>query len=191
MMCGCGIPAVAMRGTEDDWIKLKMKLQYLEQLLDPIKNVLNNYLPDNWWKNTADIAQNLIETYRGNPNLKWWHSIIVKTEEEEWGPSGMPTGRKYEAKSGWFLNNILGMHSVKQLSEIDNTLVTVPMKIDKPGEATEEAAFLAGIVGYKTEKEEDDTWPRVSSVHSWTLLLERQSMYRKNMQEWEDKMIGA
>ena len=191
MMCGCGIPAVAMRGTEDDWIKLKMKLQYLEQLLDPIKNVLNNYLPDNWWKNTADIAQNLIETYRGNPNLKWWHSIIVKTEEEEWGPSGMPTGRKYEAKSGWFLNNILGMYSVKQFSEIDNTLVTVPMKIDKPGEATEEAAFVAGIVGYKTEKEEDDEWPRVSSVHSWTLLLERQSVYRKTMQDWEEKMIGA
>ena len=68
--------------------------------------------------------------------------------------------------------------TVKQLSEIDNTLVTVPMKIDKPGEATEEAAFVAGIVGYKTEKEEDETWPRVSSVHSWTLLLKPHSVYR-------------
>ena len=41
MMCGCGIPAVARRGTEDDWIKLKLKLQYLEQLLDPIKRTLS------------------------------------------------------------------------------------------------------------------------------------------------------
>ena len=191
MMCGCGIPAVAMKGTEDDWIKLKMKLQYLEKLLAPIQEVLNRYLPDGWWRNIETICQNLIRTYRGSPDLQWWHSIIIETEAEEWGPSGMPPPRKFQATAGWFLNNVLGLNHVKHLTEIDNPLVTVPMKIQKPGQVTEESTFVAGISGYKVEKEESDKWPRVSSVHSWTLLLKPQSVYRQTMKDWEDKIIGA
>eukprot|EP00092_Neocalanus_flemingeri_P015486 GFUD01016763.1.p1 GENE.GFUD01016763.1~~GFUD01016763.1.p1 ORF type:complete len:387 (+),score=114.21 GFUD01016763.1:285-1445(+) len=191
MMCGCGIPAVAMRGTEDDWIKLQQKLKLMENLLAPIKEVLNQFLPFNWWRNIETICHNLIKTYRGDPDLTWWHSIIMQTEGEEWGPSGMGPARKFQATAGWFLKDLLGLNQVKHLTEIDNPLVTVPMKIDKPGEVTEEATFVGGISGYKTEKAEGDTWPRVSSVHSWTLLLEPHSVYRQQLKDWEDKISGA
>ena len=191
MMCGCGIPAVAMRGTEDDWIKLQQKFIYLEVLLTPIKEVIDQFLPYDWWTSIGNICQKLIQTYRGEPDLVWWHSIVTKTEKEEWGPSGMPTGREFQATAGWFLQSIFGLNQLKHLAEINNQLVTVPMKIDKPGENTEDAAFIAGICGFQTEQAPCDTWPRVSATHSWTLLLEPNSVYRQNMKAWEDKIVGA
>ena len=44
----CGIPAVEMLGTEDDWSKLKSKLKVLRTLLEPIENDLN--LSSEWWE---------------------------------------------------------------------------------------------------------------------------------------------
>ena len=55
----------------------------------------------------------------------------------------------------------------------------------------EEAAFIAGKVGYKIEKDEDKNWPRIIPVHSWALCLEPNSVYLQGLKDWEDKMIGA
>ena len=65
------------------------------------------------------------------------------------------------------------------------------MEIVWPPHPTEEAAFIAGIVGYVVEKDDEKTWPRVSAFHSWSLLLEPTSPFMKDLQDWEDKMIGA
>ena len=116
----------------------------------------------------------LLETYQGNPDLIWWHSIIQKTNSyESWGSRG--GGRSYKSYDGWFLTDILGLHDIEFLSEINNPLVTVPRDITHPYQETEEAAFIGGIVGYVINDE--DTWPRVSAVHSWTLCLETDSQY--------------
>ena len=40
MMTSCGIPAVEMIGTEEDWNKLTSKLKVLRTLLEPIENDL-------------------------------------------------------------------------------------------------------------------------------------------------------
>ena len=87
----------------------------------------------------------------------------------------MGGGRWYSAFDGWFLADILGLHSIEYLSQVNNPLVTVPINITHPACKTEEAAFIGGIVGYDIDDE--DTWPRVSAVHSWTLCLEPDSQY--------------
>ena len=40
LLTSCGIPAVEMLGTEDDWRKLQSKLKVLRTLLEPIENDL-------------------------------------------------------------------------------------------------------------------------------------------------------
>ena len=80
----CGIPAVSMQGTENDWENLVRKIENLEELLFPIREQLE--LPYNWWDNIKNISNKLLETYQENPDLIWWHSIIEKTEGfESWG----------------------------------------------------------------------------------------------------------
>jgi len=185
----CGIPCVTMQGSEDDWKGLVLKIENLEKLLQPIQDQLNQSLPPNWWDNIKSISKKLLETYQGRPDLTWWSSIIFKTEvAKRWGSGGT---RRFQATNGWFLTDILGLRDIENLSEIQNPLVTVPMEIDWPPHPTEEAAFIAGIVGYVVEKDDEKPWPRVSAFHSWSLLLEPTSPFMKDLQDWEDKMIGA
>ena len=198
----CGIPAVIMRGTEEDWKGLLLKIESLEKLLQPIKDKL---FLNSWWKNTKSIIKKLLETYQGTPDLPWWHSIIVKTDYyDSWG-SGDGIGW-CKAYNGWFLTDILGLSNTIYLSKIKTPLVTVKMQIKKPlnpaeeaddeqdltsDDEQEEAAFIAGKVGYKIEKDEDKNWPRIIPVHSWALCLEPNSVYLQGLKDWEDKMIGA
>merc|ERR1719233_1678234 len=104
----CGIPAVFMQGTEDDWKNLVRKIENLEELLHPIREQIRYELPHNWWDNMKNISMKLLQTYQGNPDLIWWHSIIQKTNGfESWGSSG--GGRSYKSYNGWFLTDILGL----------------------------------------------------------------------------------
>ena len=72
--CGCGIPAVEMLGTEDDWSKLKSKLKVLRTLLEPIENDLD--LPSEWWDVVEKVFSNLLATYQGSPVSEWWSHIM-------------------------------------------------------------------------------------------------------------------
>ena len=186
VVLGCGIPAVAMRGTEDDWMKLKQKIQQLNQLLKPIEKELERYLPKDWWRSITCISENLLETYRGNIDKDWWHSIIVQTKEKVWGPSGISSSN-VKVIAGWYLQQILGMNHVEELSKIENPLVSVPMKVGREN-TQEEAAFVAGIVGYTVDQNNEEKWPRVSATHAWTLLLKMDSMFRRDLKNWREKV---
>jgi len=186
-MTMCGLPAVTMKGTEDDWKCLLKKIEELEKLLQPIKDILSPPLTPNWWENIKSICKKLLETYQGSPDLTWWSSIIIKTEiPKRWGSGGHEAFTSYD---GWFVTDILGIRG--GLSKMRNPLVSVPMTIILPPHPEEEAAFIAGIVGYVVEKDDNLAWPRVSAVHSWSLLLQPSSPFLKDMKDWEDKMIGA
>lgn len=63
---GCGIPAIEMKGTEEDWLKLLSKLKVLKTLLEPIREDIN--LENTWWSLVTKIFEELLETYRGKPN---------------------------------------------------------------------------------------------------------------------------
>ena len=65
----CGIPAVEMLGTEDDWSKLKSKLKVLWTLLEPIENDLD--LPSAWWDVVENVFTNLLATYKGSAASEW------------------------------------------------------------------------------------------------------------------------
>ena len=60
----CGIPALEMLGTEDDWRKLKSKLKVLRTLLEPIENDLD--LSSEWWDVVEKVFNNLLATYQGS-----------------------------------------------------------------------------------------------------------------------------
>ena len=74
MLLGCGIPAVEMLGREEDWKKLTTKLKVLRTLLQPIENDL--YLRSEWWDVVQKVFSNLLETYQGKPDEKWWSHIV-------------------------------------------------------------------------------------------------------------------
>ena len=43
----CGIPAIEMKGTEADWIKLGSNIKAVKKLLQPIHDAIN--LKESWW----------------------------------------------------------------------------------------------------------------------------------------------
>ena len=75
----CGIPAVEMLGSEEDWMKLSSKLKVLRTLLEPIENDLG--LSSKWWDLVQKVFWNLQATYRGNPDEEWWSHIMSYQEE--------------------------------------------------------------------------------------------------------------
>ena len=79
MMCGCGIPAMEMLGSEEDWMKLSSKLKVLRTLLKPIKNDLG--LSSKWWDLVQKVFWNLQATYPGNLDEEWWSHIMSYQEE--------------------------------------------------------------------------------------------------------------
>ena len=79
IMTKCGIPAVEMLGSEEDWMKLSSKLKVLRTLLEPIENDLG--LSSKWWDLVQKVFWNLQATYRGNPDEEWWSHIMSYQEE--------------------------------------------------------------------------------------------------------------
>ena len=79
ILYGCGIPAVEMLGTEDDWRKLTTKLKVLKTLLQPIKNDLG--LRSQWWDVVEKVFWKLLETYQGRPDEEWWSHIVDYQKE--------------------------------------------------------------------------------------------------------------
>ena len=74
MLLGCGIPAVEMLGSEEDWKKLTSKLKVLRTLLEPTENDLG--LPSEWWDLVEKVFWKLLATYQEKPDKKWWSHIM-------------------------------------------------------------------------------------------------------------------
>ena len=83
MICGCGIPALEMLGSEEDWMKLSSKLKVLRTLLEPIENDLN--LSREWWDLVQKVFWNLQTTYQGHPDEDWWSHIMSYKEAHQSG----------------------------------------------------------------------------------------------------------
>ena len=94
MLLGCGIPAVEMLGNEEDWRKLTSKLKVLRTLLEPIENDL--HLGSDWWDVVQEVFNNLLQTYQGRPDKKWWSHIIDYEKEYS---SGMYLWRFLKSKA--------------------------------------------------------------------------------------------
>ena len=77
-----------MKGTQEDWENLIEKIKALKETLQPINFDIGLWnWENNWWKDIENIANKLLDTYKGNPDTDWWSNII---SEEKYG-SGAPS----------------------------------------------------------------------------------------------------
>ncbi|CAL4115886.1 unnamed protein product [Meganyctiphanes norvegica] len=161
----CGIPGVEMKGTEQDWEKLIDKINRLESLLSPI----NKYLRlTPWFKIARKVFMNLLDTYRGKPNIEWWGNIL--SWNEVWGSGLRPHW------SGWFPEFFGAGDNPGEFIHFPSDLVTVPIHISDFNNAPpveDDGIVVAGIVGFNLE--EGGRAPVVEPKHAWSLLLPEDS----------------
>jgi len=190
----CGIPAIEMKGTLEDWIKLREKIKALRKTLEPIEAEIglkygidtltdffsDDYDPDEWWEKVELLAGKLVDTFNGNPDEDFWSRII---SERKYG-SGAPTF------NGWFMNVLFNKWG-KTIGSAPSGLVSVPINLAGYGDIPEDkSAVIAGIMGYKFHPETNITRPAVEAMHGWTLLLEPNSARRKYLTDWEQRVNG-
>ncbi|CAL4157138.1 unnamed protein product, partial [Meganyctiphanes norvegica] len=161
----CGIPGVEMKGTEEDWVKLVDKINKLEKLLTPINKQL--HLKE-MFNTTKTVFANLLDTYKGNPNIEWWGNIL--SWNQRWGSGA----RSYW--SGWFPEFFGASDRPGDLIHFPSDLVTVPVHIsdfNNPPPVEDNGILVAGIVGFNVEERERA--PVVEPKHAWSLLLPENS----------------
>ena len=116
----------------------------------------------------------MLQTLQGKPETDWWRKII---SHRSYGSGG-----QYDF-GGWFVKDFLGLGSNTYCEDIPSGINVVPLTISD-GNNTDEADLVAGVTGYKVEKdavidEESKTiYPMVQSVHGWGLLLKPDSAFR-------------
>eukprot|EP00091_Calanus_sinicus_P018288 TRINITY_DN4120_c0_g1_i4.p1 TRINITY_DN4120_c0_g1~~TRINITY_DN4120_c0_g1_i4.p1 ORF type:complete len:426 (+),score=119.57 TRINITY_DN4120_c0_g1_i4:58-1278(+) len=163
----CGIPELEMKGTRADWEKLLEKSTQLRKRLEPVSVDIG--LPGKWWDGTQEVLSKLLDTYDGKPDKGWWKQIIDKREVNV----GCGTATEWD---GWFLKDFLSL----DISQVDSSLVSVPLTIDDNGKKTV-AALVAGIAGFKVKNNKTS----VEAQHAWNLLLPPNSYLR------EDKTVNT
>ena len=164
----CGIPAVEMLGTEDDWSRLKSKLKVLRTLLEPIENDLG--LASKWWDLVEKVFRELLATYHGKPDKKWW-SHIVSYE------AAFRSGQRSKFR-GWITEFLEGKHAVP-VGEMTTGLVTVPLMLEDAISGVKDTATLvAGMLGV-TLHTDDTPGVSVQPFQGWSLLLPKGSPFCK------------
>ena len=175
---GCGIPAIEMKGTEEDWLKLLSKLKVLKTLLEPIRNDIS--LTKTWWLLVEKIFKELLKTYQGKPNEDWWSRIM--TYERPYGSGGYLSSGP-PRYSGWiveFLSGTVGNDIGVLKGDFPSAIVTVPMGIaDLDAGIQDQAALVAGMVGMTVHQSVgDDGRVSIEPYQGWSLLLPKDSKFR-------------
>ncbi|CAL4124100.1 unnamed protein product, partial [Meganyctiphanes norvegica] len=165
MVCGCGIPGVEMQGTERDWELLIDKFNNLETLLHPIIHSLEL---EHWFTSTKSIFTNLLETYKGKADKKWWSHII------SWDHAYLSGFIKSGANwSGWFPYFLGCRDQPKGPNDFPSGLVSVPLHIEDQNNnphVKDDGLLVAGTLGFTVSEENNET-PVVEPHHTWSLLL--------------------
>jgi len=175
MVLGCGIPYVDMKGTREDWVNLGKKVKALRKTLRPIHSAIGL---DGWWDKVEGITANLLKTFDGDldEDLKdWWSKVIT---ERSYG-SGQSEFK------GWFMVDLLNIHNAENIGNAPSGLVAVPMTVTD-GQLTEDAAVVAGMVGYNYYETAD--YPTLEPVHGWSMLLEQDSFFRDELVDWDEEI---
>ena len=64
------ILGVVMKGSEDDWKRILVKLRELKDLLKPIEKYLKL---DRWWEGCEEVCSNLFKKFQD-----WWSTSITE-----------------------------------------------------------------------------------------------------------------
>merc|ERR1719210_2907484 len=121
----CGIPRVEMLGSRADWEKLRTKFSNLNELLESIKADIGLNTP--WWDTAGNILEKLLDSY---------DEFVVCGFSPEVG------------FSGWFMTDFLN----QTFSDAPTGITSAPLTI-RSEFAEEEAAVVAGIVGFNVKEE--------------------------------------
>lgn len=183
VLCGgCGIPAIEMLGTEEDWQKLLPKLKSLKKVLEPINHDLG--LDKKWWALAEKIFTKLLETYRGSPDREWWSHIM--TYNKPFGSGGYIKGL-IPGYSGWVVEFLEGRVG-HDLYEFNSGLVTVPLTVVDLARGIEaESALAAGMVGFTVHEAVGNNRPSIRPFQGWALMLPPKSIFYREMCREEEK----
>ena len=176
MRMGCGIPAMEMLGTEDDWKKLKSKLKVLRTLLEPIESELG--LESEWWGVVEEVFRKLLATYQGKPDRKWWSHVL---SYENANASGMIIEGEYLYR-GWITEFLEGRKDSMEVSQMTSGLVSLPLELVKPdyvGDVKDTAKLVAGMPGFTIHTSENSADVSVQPFQGWALLLSKNSPFRE------------
>ena len=171
--CGCGIPAVEMLGTEDDWSKLKSKLKILRTLLEPIESDLD--LPSEWWDVIEKVFSNLLATYKGSAVSEWWSHIMSYENVYASGMFFVPGEYRYK---GWITEFLEGKKHAMDIERMTSGLVSVPIDLKHPSGVEDTAAVVAGMLGFTVHTDENKEIS-VQPFQGWSLLLSSDSPFRE------------
>jgi len=173
----CGIPRVEMLGSLEDWQKLKTKFENLSNLLQPIKADIG--LNGTWWQTAGGVFEKLLDTYQGEPDKEWWKRIIVDESYDEFVVCGFSPEVGF---SGWFMTAFLN----QTFDDAPTGLTSAPLTI-RSEVAEEEGAVVAGINGFTLESETNkiakEAKTFIQAKHSWALLLNQNSTFRRQEEE--------
>ena len=88
------------------------------------------------------------------------------------------------------MKTFLNVNRAATIGSAPSGLVSIPMTFsDRRTE--EQGAVIAGMLGYKFHSgQQNITRPAVEPMHGWTLLLEPNSVFRKDLTDWEQKING-
>ena len=164
----CGIPAVEMLGTEDDWSKLQSKLKIVRTLLEPIENDLG--LSSEWWNLVEKVFRELLSTYQGRPDKEWWSHIISYQNRFGSGENGY---------RGWITDFLEGTKRLIDIDEMASGLVSVPILLEHAVRRVKDnATLVAGMLGFTVHAHETGKQISVQPFQGWSLLLSEDSPFR-------------
>ncbi|XP_032237160.1 uncharacterized protein LOC116618023 [Nematostella vectensis] len=166
-MLMCGIPAIEMLGSVQDWEKLLTKAKHLRKQLTHLRDVLKL---ENWWDTVEDVFRKLLATYQGIPDKEWWSHIL------SW-KQGFMSGET-SGWEGWLVDFLDQPGSRKKYHALPTGLVTVPLIFTVPGGEKDTAALVAGMLGFTVHKQDQTERPSVQPFQGWSLLLEKNSPFR-------------
>merc|ERR1712242_591361 len=70
MMCGCGFPQITLKGTKDDWILMKKKLEAI------LKQKVLKEFGVKWAEAVMPIIDRFISAYDGDIDCLFWNSML-------------------------------------------------------------------------------------------------------------------
>jgi len=136
----CGIPAVELRGSRQDWVRLGQKTKQLEALLAP---VLTDLQLETWFTQTRATQDKLLDTFDGKPDTEWWSHIL------SWNRTYGSGGRTWW--SGWMVDFLRAEQKADKPADFPSGTCSTPVTIRRAAAAgvVEEGGLLvAGTVGW-------------------------------------------
>jgi hypothetical protein len=200
-LCGCGIKAVEMAGTQGDWDNLLTKFITVRKQLEPIMDRLEGLgqcfnSNRSWWDHVEYVFRMLAETYsqQGQTTSEeicdFWSDIFMVDDGWKYGPSGFG-GHAAKQYNGWFVQLLLGKNKIlvqdffdednkEKMRGLNSVTMNITLKYEVPW-ITDKCTLTAGLMGFQVcdGNETTNGVPSVRPYHMWVMRLSPDSKARR------------